>query len=56
MTAITAAKKWGITAVRVMELCRAGRVPGAIGPSRPDWWIPDDANKPEIKKSGRPRK
>lgn len=40
-----AAERWGLTPHRVQELCRHGRVTGAVRFGR-DWMIPADAEKP----------
>ena len=40
-----AAEKWGVSERRVQQFCEAGRIPGAVKPSR-DWLIPHDAAKP----------
>ncbi|MCL2513611.1 MAG: helix-turn-helix domain-containing protein [Oscillospiraceae bacterium] len=40
-----AAQKWGCSLRSVQEYCEAGRIPGAMKPSR-DWLIPADAEKP----------
>lgn len=45
MTIKEAAVLWGITERRVNELCKAGRIPGAVKEGR-QWIIPDDAQKP----------
>ncbi len=40
-----AAERWGISAHRVQELCKHGKIDGAIRFGR-DWMIPNDAKKP----------
>ncbi len=40
-----AAQRWNITAHRVQEYCKGGRIPGAFRFGR-DWMIPADAQKP----------
>lgn len=45
MTIREAAALWGITERRVNELCKAGRIPGAIKQGR-QWIIPNDTDKP----------
>lgn len=54
----TAALKWGITARRVQELCKKGRIKGAARFGRA-WMIPEDAEKPadgRIKAANQPQK
>lgn len=45
MTIREAAALWDITERRVSELCKAGRIPGAIKQGR-QWIIPNDTDKP----------
>ena len=45
MTIKEVAILWGITERRVSELCKAGRIPGAIKQGR-RWIIPNDTDKP----------
>lgn len=52
ITAEEAAKRWGITAIRVAQLCRQGRIEGAQEPT--GWRIPEDADDPRHG-PGRPR-
>ena len=45
MTIREAAALWDITERRVSELCKAGRIPGAVKKGR-QWSIPNDTDKP----------
>lgn len=45
MTALDAAKKWGVTPRQVQILCKENRIAGAVQMSRV-WIIPEDAEKP----------
>lgn len=45
-----AARQWNITERRVAELCRSGRIKGAMRQGR-NWQIPADALKPADKKN-----
>ena len=45
MDAKAAAEKWGVSPLRVTELCRGGEVPGALKSGRV-WRIPEDSPKP----------
>lgn len=49
-----AAEQWGISVRAVNDLCKRGRIPGAIKEGR-SWMIPDSAGKPDDKRvsSGR---
>jgi hypothetical protein len=47
-----AAERWRISAHRVQELCKMGKIEGAVRFGR-DWMIPRDAEKPA---DGRKRK
>lgn len=52
MTIKEAAKAWGITDRRVNELCKSGRIPGAIKEGK-QWFIPDNTLKPADKREKR---
>ena len=52
MTIKEAAKAWGITDRRVNELCKSGRIPGAIKEDK-QWFIPDNTLKPADKREKR---
>ena len=39
------ANEWGITVRAVNELCKKGKIPGAVKVGK-SWQIPDDAGKP----------
>ena len=44
-----AAEQWGISVRAVNDLCKRGRIPGALKEGR-SWMIPDQAEKPEDKR------
>ncbi|MGM9525432.1 MAG: AAA family ATPase, partial [Peptococcaceae bacterium] len=52
MTIKEAAAAWGLTERRVNELCKSGRIPGAYKEGK-QWFIPDDAQKPQDKRRRR---
>lgn len=44
------AQKWGVSAIWVTVLCKKGRIEGAVREGN-RWYIPEDAKKPEDKRS-----
>lgn len=49
ISALEAAKKWGISERRVQKLCEGSRIPGVVRFSRM-WLIHKDAEKPKDKR------
>lgn len=46
LTTVEMSKKWGITRRRIAELCRMGRIEGAVIKGK-TWLIPENAAKPK---------
>lgn len=55
LTSVQMAEKWGLTKRRVNSLCKDGHIEGAYNDGY-RWWIPENARKPEGRKSGKENK